>query len=82
MLTNDPNISESNAYINWLEKSIINEYINYYNYSEFKNLKQIGSGSYGNVDRANWKNANRSFALKSFSNNKQTLKKIVKEVII
>ncbi|CAG8761933.1 7235_t:CDS:1, partial [Rhizophagus irregularis] len=37
---------ESNIYIVWLEKSVADEHINYYNYSEFKNLEPLGSGSY------------------------------------
>ncbi|RGB38842.1 kinase-like domain-containing protein [Rhizophagus diaphanus] len=64
----------------WLEKSIIDEHINYYDYSGFKNIQPIGSGSYGNVNRANWKNTDHFFALKSYNNNKQTLEEIVKEL--
>jgi hypothetical protein len=48
-------VKEPNYYINWLEKSITDEYFNYYEYSEFKNLGPIGSGSFGSVVRANWK---------------------------
>ena len=69
----------SNEYIDWIEKSIV-ERINYYEYSDFKNIQKIGSGSYGNVVRANWKNPDRFFALKSFNNDDQTLKEVVKEV--
>lgn len=29
-------------YINWLEKSIDDEYLDYYKYSEFKNIQQLG----------------------------------------
>ncbi|CAB4417956.1 unnamed protein product [Rhizophagus irregularis] len=64
----------------WLEKSIIDEHINYYDYSGFKNIQPIGSGSFGNVNRANWKNTDHFFALKSYNNNKQTLEEIVKEL--
>ncbi|RGB24701.1 kinase-like domain-containing protein [Rhizophagus diaphanus] len=66
----------------WLEKLIIDEYINYYDYSNFKNIQPIGSGAYGNVNRANWKSTDHFFALKSFSNNnnKQTLEEIVNEL--
>ncbi len=36
----------------------------------------------GNVIRANWKNTNRLFALKSFNIDKITLKEVVNEVKI
>ncbi|POG58709.1 kinase-like domain-containing protein, partial [Rhizophagus irregularis DAOM 181602=DAOM 197198] len=52
----------------------------YYEYSDFKNIRPIGNGSYGKVNRANWKNTDHFFALKSFSNNKQTLEEIIKEL--
>src|SRR5215213_6860282 len=66
--------------IDWLNNSIADEHIKYYEYSDFKNIQPIGKGSYGNVVRANWKNSDRFFALKSFNNDKQTLKEVVKEV--
>jgi serine/threonine protein kinase len=81
-MSKKPILKDSNHYIEWLEKSIIDEYINYYEYSDFKNIRPIGSGSYGNVNRANWKNTGHFFALKSFSDDKQTFKEIIKEVII
>ena len=63
----------------WLEKSITDEYYNHYEYSEFKDLEQIGEGSFGSVMRANWK-SNHVFALKSFKNDKVTLTEVVNEV--
>ncbi|GBC03724.1 hypothetical protein RclHR1_05290012 [Rhizophagus clarus] len=69
----------SNHYNEWLEKLIINKHINYYEYSEFKNIQPIGSGSYGIINRANWKNFDHFFALKSFSN-KLTLEDIIEEL--
>ncbi|PKK58397.1 kinase-like protein, partial [Rhizophagus irregularis] len=72
------NITEtSNIDIEWLEKSISDGRIRYYEPSDFKDIKPIGRGSFGDVFRANWKNI--SFALKSF-NDEQTLKGIVKEL--
>ncbi|GBB93807.1 hypothetical protein RclHR1_22330001 [Rhizophagus clarus] len=62
--------------IDWLEKSIVDGHISYYNYSGFKNFKSLGSGSYGSVVRANWKNVDGFFALKTFNNDKITLKEI------
>ncbi|RIA83962.1 kinase-like domain-containing protein [Glomus cerebriforme] len=70
----------SNDHIDWLEKSIANEYLNYYKYSDFKNVEQIGSGSYGSVVRANWKNIDGFFALKTFNNDRATLKEVVNEI--
>ncbi|EXX68456.1 uncharacterized protein OCT59_028595 [Rhizophagus irregularis] len=71
-----------NYYINWLERSIDDENIKLYEYSDFKNIQPIGSGSYGIVYRVNWKSSNRFFALKSFINNndKQTLREVIKEL--
>ncbi|PKY60359.1 hypothetical protein RhiirA4_483971 [Rhizophagus irregularis] len=71
-----------NYYINWLERSIDDENIKLYEYSDFKNIRPIGNGSYGIVYRVNWKHSNRFFALKSFVNNndKQTLREVIKEL--
>ncbi|GBB89765.1 hypothetical protein RclHR1_16560006 [Rhizophagus clarus] len=73
-------LKDSNHHIEWLEKSIIDEHINYYEYSDFKNIQSIGRGSYGIVNRANWKNVDHFFALKTFNNDKQTLEGIIKEL--
>ena len=64
---------------NELEKLINEKHVVYYEYSDFKNLESIGRGSYGNVIRANWKN-NQFYALKSFNNDKITLKEVISEV--
>lgn len=81
-MSDDFKRKDANHYVNWLEKSITNEYLNYYEYPEFKNLIIIGSGAFGSVARANWKNAENFFALKTFKNNDITmLKEIVNEVI-
>ncbi|GBC04546.1 hypothetical protein RclHR1_05730002 [Rhizophagus clarus] len=68
------------VYIDWFEKSIANEHIKYYDYSNFKNIRKIGRGSYGEVSRVTWKNT--TFALKSFfkDKHKQTLEEVIKEV--
>ena len=68
-------------YIDWLEQSIANEYLNSYEYSDFKNLQSIGNGACGgSVVRANWKSAGIFFALKTFNNDTMTLKEVVNEV--
>ncbi len=79
-MSDKTDIKESNFYIGWIEKSITDEYFKHYGYTDFKNLQSIGIGSFGNVMRANWKNTNRLFALKSFNNDKITLKEVVNEV--
>jgi hypothetical protein len=73
---------ESNIYRDWLKKSINDEGINYYNYSEFKKLETIGNGSYAKVSRAklNTDGYFGYFALKTFNNDKITLKEVVNEV--
>src|SRR2546423_13852709 len=71
--------NNSNIYVNWLEKSISDEHIKHYEYSDFKDIHEIGRGSFGSVFHATWKNTN-TFALKSFNNDQQTLKEIVREV--
>ena len=81
-MSNDSKIEESNYYVDWLESSISEGHIKYYEYSDFKNIQPIGNGSFGSVVRATWKNTDRFFALKSFFNpNKITLKEIVNEVL-
>jgi len=79
-MSDDTDIKDLNFYIDWLEKSIADKCFNYYEYSDFKNIKPIGKGSFGNVVRANWKNIDCFFALKSFNNDKVTLKEVVNEV--
>ena len=78
-MSTETDLKESNVHIDWLEKSIKEEHIIYYEYSDFKNRKLIGSGSYGKIVRANWKD-NRLYALKSFNNDNFTLKEVVNEV--
>ncbi|PKC66373.1 kinase-like protein [Rhizophagus irregularis] len=79
-MSNKTDLKKSKDYIKWLEKSISNEYFNFYEYSEFSNLSPIGSGSYGSVVRANWKNTDKFFALKTFNHDKITLKEVVNEI--
>jgi hypothetical protein len=64
----------------WFEKSIVDEYINNYNYSEFKNFKLLGIGAFGKVYRTNWKSTDSFFVLKIFNNDKMALKEVVNEV--
>ena len=77
-MSNETDLEKSN--IQWLEQSITNEYINHYEYSNFKNIQLIGNGAFGKVSRANWKDTDTIFALKSFDNHNLTLKVVVNEV--
>jgi hypothetical protein len=78
-MSNDTEIKDSSYYIDRLEKSIYEGRIKYYEYSDFKNLQSLGSGSYGNVVRVDWEN-DQVYVLKSFNNDKITLKEVVNEV--
>ena len=73
-------IKNLNYYVDWLNNSIAEEHIKYYEYSDFANTQQIGKGSYGKVVRVNLKNSSRLFALKFFNDDGQILKGIVEEV--
>ena len=76
-------IENSNEWVSWIEEAISKNHIKHYKYEYFSNIKEVGSGSFGKVYRANWKTSNRYFALKSFLNlNHITVKEIVNEVII
>ena len=73
---------DSNYYVDWLEKSISEGRIKCYEYLDFKNKQTIGSGSFGSVVRATWKDTGHFFALKSFFNpDKITFKEVIHEVL-
>ncbi|RGB31985.1 kinase-like domain-containing protein [Rhizophagus diaphanus] len=75
------NNEDINEWINWIEEAIIKKHIKYYEYEYFKNIKEIGSGAFGKVFRANWKNFDNYLVLKTFFNlNSITLKEIVNEL--
>jgi serine/threonine protein kinase len=70
-------IGNSNEWINWIEESIARKQIKYYDYKHFKNIQEIGLGSFGKVYRANWKNLYSYLVLKSFMNFNIMAKEIV-----
>ena len=73
----------SNEWISWIEDAIAKSYFKYYEYKYFTNIQEIGSGRFGKVYCANWKNSREYLALKSFFNfNSVTAKEIVNEVIV
>ncbi|CAB4379649.1 unnamed protein product [Rhizophagus irregularis] len=70
-----------NEYINWIEEAIDKKHIRYYEYENFNNIEEIGSGKFGIVYRATWENPHNYLALKSFFNlNNITIKEIVNEL--
>ncbi|CAB4379600.1 unnamed protein product [Rhizophagus irregularis] len=78
-MQNNENVDD---WINWIEEAISKKHNKYYEFEIFKNIQEIGSGAFGKVFRANWKNFDNYLALKSFYNlNKITLKEIVHEKI-
>ena len=64
------------TYISWIEQSIKEGHIKYYEYENFQDVVKIGYGGLGLVYRATRKQHN--FALKSFNNFADS---IVKEII-
>jgi hypothetical protein len=75
-------IDDSNEWINWIEEAIAKDHLKHYEYENFSNIREISSGGFGKVYRANWKNSLKHFALKSFFNfDTTTAKEIVNEVI-
>ncbi|CAB4379449.1 unnamed protein product [Rhizophagus irregularis] len=73
--------TETENPINWIEEAILKGHIKYYDYNHFSNIKEIGSGNFGKVYRANWKNSDQYLALKSFFNlNKATIKELSHEI--
>ncbi|RIA78891.1 kinase-like domain-containing protein, partial [Glomus cerebriforme] len=77
------NTENKNEWINWIEDAINKNHIKYYKYNRFSNIQEIGSGAFGKVFRANWKNFEHHLALKSFFNlNNVTVKEIVRELML
>ncbi|GBC02298.1 hypothetical protein RclHR1_04550005 [Rhizophagus clarus] len=71
----------SNPCINWIEEAISKRHIKYYEYKNFDNIKEISTGTYGKIYRANWKNSNKYLSLKSFFvRENSTIKEIIHEV--
>ena len=70
----------TDSWTQWIKDRITNEYINYHDYNEFRNIKRIGSGGFSDVYRANWKSSYTVVALKSLKNDNNSSKEIVNEV--
>ncbi|GET04742.1 kinase-like domain-containing protein [Rhizophagus clarus] len=68
----------TNEWVKWIEKAVDREYFKFYEYNQFNNIQHIGTGGFEKVYRANWKNSEKLFALKSFfSLDNITVKEIV-----
>ena len=66
----------------WIKEAVDKKFIKFYDYQHFSNIQEIGSGAFGKVYRANWKELEQYFALKSFFDlNNSTVKEIDHEVI-
>lgn len=75
-------IPKENEWINWIEETIANKHIKYYEYKYFSEIQEIGIGGFAKVYRARWKMTGKYFALKTFYNfEKISVKEIVNEVI-
>src|SRR5436190_2698292 len=61
-------------WINWIEEAVSKGYLKYYEYKDFRNIEEIGSGGFGKVFRAKWKNFENYLALKYFFNLNSTVK--------
>ncbi|PKK65559.1 hypothetical protein RhiirC2_785979 [Rhizophagus irregularis] len=71
----------SNEWISWIESAIAKEYFKYYEYRNFSNIQEIGSGNLGKVFRANCTDFKEYIVLKSFYNlNNVITKEIVREI--
>ncbi|CAB4437561.1 unnamed protein product [Rhizophagus irregularis] len=73
------NTENTNEWINWIEEAVDKEHLNHYEYNQFTNIQEIGSGGFGKVYRANWKNTKKTISVKNFFNlNHVTMKEILK----
>jgi serine/threonine protein kinase len=73
-------ITNIDKQIQWFKDGITEGYINYYDYTEFNNIKIIGYGAFGKVYQATWRSSNTIVALKLFENNNLIMKEIINEV--
>ncbi|KAF0463063.1 kinase-like protein [Gigaspora margarita] len=65
--------------LEWLEKSINERHINFYDYDDFINKEKTNEGGFGTIQKAEWKGYGLTVALKSLKVNKN-LDKLVKEL--
>jgi serine/threonine protein kinase len=76
-------MSEMNQWFKWIQEAVSKKHIKHYEYKHFKNIQAIGTGGFGKVYRAKWKNSYQYFALKSLLNiEEDAIKELVHEVTI
>ncbi|GBC05372.1 hypothetical protein RclHR1_00620012 [Rhizophagus clarus] len=80
-IKNEVITENQNEFSKWIEEALDKEYFKYYEYQNFSDIHEVGSGGFGKVYRARWKNSDQYLALKSFFNiNNITLKEVVNEL--
>ncbi|GBC32839.2 uncharacterized protein OCT59_007157 [Rhizophagus irregularis] len=47
----------TDEWVTWIEEAIVKGYFKSYEYKHFNNIKVIGSGAFGKVYCANWKDS-------------------------
>jgi hypothetical protein len=67
-------------YVDWIREAIENNFITYYDHTEFKNKKEIENNncSFEKIFKANWITSNTNLVVKTL--HKLDLKKIINEV--
>jgi hypothetical protein len=79
-MTDVVDVKDSNEYDDLLKKSLEDEDLSYYKYSEFNNVQQIDD-LFGSTFRAIWKDSDNVLALKPFDNQVATIKEVINEVM-
>ncbi|GBC22468.2 kinase-like domain-containing protein [Rhizophagus irregularis DAOM 181602=DAOM 197198] len=71
----------ANEWIKWIEEvDSDKKYFKFYEYKQFNNIQHVGTGNFGKVFRANWKDSEKKFTLKIFLILKRLFLKIQQEV--
>ncbi|CAB5303239.1 unnamed protein product [Rhizophagus irregularis] len=72
---------EMNEWVKWIDEAIAKKHIKHYEYKYFKHIQEIGTGGFGKVYRAKWKNSYQYFALKSLLNiEEDAIKELAHEI--
>ncbi|RGB33722.1 kinase-like domain-containing protein, partial [Rhizophagus diaphanus] len=81
-MSNNTKLANNSIYWDeWIEEAIYKKLIKYYEFDQFNNIQEIGSGGLGKVYRANWKNSHKRYAIKSFFNINDAIgREIVNEI--
>ncbi len=71
---------KSKDYLNGLKRSIENDEITYYDYQDFNDFSEVGSGGFSSVYTANWKYTRSKFAIKKFDRISIPMNDVINEV--